>query len=381
MNNSAVDPESSPKKIAIVVTELRVGGAERCATNLALHLKSCGWAPQVFAIASAPDPPRDAFVTELTDAGVGTSFLGCDSITQFCAAVKRLSIRFHDWRPDLVQSFLFHANVVASRAARMSSVPHFVTGIRVTGASWLRRTIERWAISDAARHVCVSNDVARYAKEQMRLPSEKIVTITNGVDLARFDQLQPHPLADSGIPKDARLITFVGRLDEQKGVDVLLEASRDFLRELPEHYLVIVGNGPQLEMVVNNVATHPHRDRIVLLDWRPDTDDIIAASELFVLPSRWEGMANVLLEAMTTQCCVVATASEGTRELLGPTFEDCTVSEIAARPLSQKIVALGRDDQRRDALAAQNRLRIEESFLLTDKLDQYVQLYEQLLAQ
>src|SRR5205823_2879483 len=121
-------------------------------------------------------------------------------------------------RADIVQTFLFHANVAGAAAARNAGVPHLVSGLRVADPRWWRITLERSMTKSADRYVCVSQSVAEFYRRR-GFPAEQLVVIPNGINMARWRNAQPRNLSDLGVPSGRRVLLFVGRLDKQKGLD------------------------------------------------------------------------------------------------------------------------------------------------------------------
>jgi glycosyltransferase involved in cell wall biosynthesis len=117
-------------------------------------------------------------------------------------------------------------------------------------------------------------------------------------------------------------------------------------------------------------------DRVHFAGWRPDVPEILAASSLLVLPSLWEGMPNVVLEAMASRLPVVASDVEGVRELLGPNAVRQTVAHGDSQGLVDAIVGLMCDSALATATGLENRRRAEESFGIA----RMVRLYEDLWA-
>src|SRR5207253_1886270 len=110
----------------------------------------------------------------------------------------------------VMQSFLYHANVVGTMAARRAKVPRVVTGVRVADPSRWRQRVERWLTPKMDKIVCVSQGVADYCRDQCRFPTEKLVVIPNGVDLSRFQDVPPIDLTELGIEAGQRAIVYVG---------------------------------------------------------------------------------------------------------------------------------------------------------------------------
>ena len=179
-------PISPPKRLAFVITELEPGGAERCLVELVTRLIRSKYSPLVISLASEPTADKRVLVTRLKDAGISTIFLGFQRGWDYFAAVRRLTEILQTEQIELVQTFLFHANVVGAKAAAAAKVPHVFTGMRVADPRKWRLMIERWATSQAGRFVCVSQNVAE-AYRWAGFDSEKLVVIPNGIELSRFE--------------------------------------------------------------------------------------------------------------------------------------------------------------------------------------------------
>ena len=231
-------------------------------------------------------------------------------------------------RAEIVQSFLFHANVVAARAARKARVARLATGIRVADPRWSRAVVERLATRRADAIVCVSQSVAEFCQGR-GFPAKKLVVIPNGIDVAKWRDAQPADLTQFGVPAGRRVFVYVGRLDKQKGLDRFFraawrccgancqitiscwsakEAMQPWLRELGRDW----------------AKAFPGRPPIHFAGWQANIPAIVAASDLLVLPSRWEGMPNVVLEAMAAGKPVIASRAEGVLELLGDAADQQT---------------------------------------------------------
>ena len=199
--------------------------------------------------------------------------------------------------------------------------------------------------------------------------------IPNGVDADAIDVQTPIDLAEIGVPVGRRALTVVARLTFQKGIDALLRTAGPMLAALPDHDLVLVGQGPARRDLQRLAAELGIANRVHFTGWRADVPAILKASELLLLPSRWEGMPNVLLEAMACGRAAVCTRAEGVRELLGPLFEAQTVSIENAQSIADKVVAIIRQPALRSRLEVENRVRVTRYF----SRDTMIQAYQNLL--
>ena len=176
------------------------------------------------------------------------------------------------------------------------------------------------------------------------------------------------------------MVTCVGRLDRQKGLAWLIEAAQAWLGRLPECDLLLVGRGPQRRKLERMCRRGGIADRVHFAGWRADVPEILAASDLLVLPSVWEGMPNAVLEAMASGLPVVATAVEGVEELLGPAAAAQTVRYGDSQAFADKVVRLMEDREAAAQLGRENRHRAEEDFDLAGMVEAYQTLWEELVA-
>ena len=153
-------------------------------------------------------------------------------------------------------------------------------------------------------------------RERIGLDGGKIVVIPGGVDIDRFPAA-PFDPRQLGVPATRRFLLFVGRLDadDQKGASRLLDNARSLLDRLPEYDLVLVGDGSAAAALRRRTAELGLQDRLHWLGWRSDVPEIIAAADMLLAPSRWEGMSNVVLEAMASGKPIVAQNAEGIADL------------------------------------------------------------------
>jgi starch synthase (maltosyl-transferring) len=294
--------------------------------------------------------------------------------------VARLAGLLKSRKTQLIQTLLFHANLVGRIAAWRAGVPHVVCGIRVAQRrpSW-RLWLERAAQRRVDRYVCVSQSVADFSASTARLPAEKLVVIPNGVDISRFTNVKPADLASLGV-RGQRLVTFIGRLDVQKGLPQLLATAGDWLRRLPDCDLLLVGEGPLETALRQQCHDAGIQQRVHFAGWRADIPAILAASSLLVLASAWEGMPNTVLEAMAAGLPVVATRVEGVGELLGAGLQEQSVPYGKWESFSDSVVQILSDPILADRLGRANRIRTEHNFTIARMVESYQDLWERILS-
>jgi glycosyltransferase involved in cell wall biosynthesis len=370
-----------PNRITLLITELEPGGAERQLVELATRLPSGEFEPNVLVL--APPPERRELVDRLQAAGIRLEFLGAVSKSQFPAIHHEVAQRLGRQKDSLLQCFLHHANVQGSYAAYKAGFRRVLTGIRVADRRFNRRLLARWTDRYVARHVCVSQAVAEFAAERMYLPRSKLITIPNGVDAGRFAGAIPLPREDLGVRSDSRVITSIGRLDRQKRLPWLFRQVRSIQRSIPDLEVVLVGEGPEEPVLRSLAASLGISRRIHFVGWRTDIPRVLAASDLLVLTSAWEGMPNVVLEAMAAGKPVVATEAEGVVEALGPLAQEPVFQSASLRAeeaFCEAVVRLLEDPELARRVGWANQARVREEFSFERMIERYCHLYREMLS-
>ncbi len=367
-----------PLHIALVITELEVGGAERCLVNLACGLDRTRFEVVVCSLGARPTPPRDRLVRRLEEAQVPVQFLGFSSKWSLPSAVRALRALLGRWKPDVVQSMLFHANVVSGLARRGSGPAALSLGLRVADPSRWRQWVEGRIAREADRVVCVSQSVADWASRHMGLDPTRLAVIPNGIDLAAYDGRRPADLSRFGIAPGRRAITCISRLSKQKGLDLLIRSAPELLGPLPDHDLLLVGDGPEASSLRQLAAERGVSRRVHFAGWQPTVPEILLASDLMVLPSRWEGMPNALLEAMACGRPVVCSAAEGVAEVLGPLSAPQMAPVNSPQMLVKKTLAIIQNPEFAHQLGCQNRQRAADHLSLSEMIRRYEALFESL---
>lgn len=312
MSHSTEKPPAPPTRrwrIAFCITELDPGGAERQLVRLATNLDPGLFEPEVICLSGS-----GPLVEPLRNAGIPVTCLAARGSWD-ARVILRLRRHLRRTRPDLVQTFLFHANIGGRIAARLARVPVVVSGIRVAERRRWQLRLDRLTDRLVDRHVCVSRSVAEYSATVGGLPAAKLVVIPNAVDASTFASATPADLTEFGFPPGAQVILFVGRLVPQKDPMLLIDAFRLLSSRHKNARLLFVGQGP-LEAELRR-GSADLGDRIAFADRREDVPNLLKASTCLALTSRWEGMPNVILEAMAAGTPVVATKAEGVAELVG----------------------------------------------------------------
>lgn len=367
-----------PLPICFLITELDIGGAERALVKIATGLPRERWTPSVICLSG-----RGPLAEPLEAAGVPVTCLGANRVFRpggLWKATVGLTRELRRQQPRILQTFLFHANIAGRLAAWRADVPHVLSGIRVADRRGLwRLAVDRWTERFVEKHVCVSRGVADFCVRESGLSEEKIVVIPNGVDVEKYRDAEPTDLSELGIPADAEVVLAVGRLDLQKDPLLLLNAVGRIADARPKLHLLFVGDGPLRGQIEETAWRLGMESRVHLTGWRPEIPQFLKAATLFVLPSRWEGMPNVVLEAAAAGVPIVATGTEGVREIIEPGRTGTLVKTGDTEGLAEAISTALRDRSLPLQMAETLQREVTERFTWDSVVAQYDRLYESLV--
>ncbi len=192
-----------------------------------------------------------------------------------------------------------------------------------------------------------------------------MITIANAVDTTRFT---PRPDLDRAAVRrtagvgEGPLILNVSRLVPQKGHSYLLDAARIVIDHCPDARFLLAGEGPLQDDLATAVAAHGLQDHVILAGFRPDVADLLAACDVFVLSSLWEGMPVALLEALAAGCPAIATDVGGVRDVVQSGRTGLLVPPADAGALAAAILELMRAPARARALGAAGQAWVRDEF-------------------
>lgn len=351
--------------VAVVTDATGFGGAEIYLIELVTALRD----RHRFVIFVSDGAHREA-VTRLTEAGAEIRVVAGLRRIPTLRSIVRLHRAIRTLRPDVT-----HVNLTDQGdgigpliASRISGRPtaatlHLVIPGRV---SW-REAISRLMLRLPGVVICVSNAVADYAHRA----TTRTATVLCGIHRPAFS---PDPRAELGLDRDTFVIGGVGRLDHQKGWDILCEAGETIKAELPEADIVVVGDGPDHDRLV----TMPECDNVRFVGHREAASSLMPAFDVLVVPSRYEAFGLVALEAMHAGVPVIASDVGGLPEVIANTG----VLVPAERPdrLADAVLALARDAKARARLGELGAERAQSTFSAHRMARETAATYETLRA-
>lgn len=300
------------------------------------------------------------------------------------AGLRRLPRLIHQLRalrPTVVHAHLttpFACRFVLIAAA-LARVPAVVATahLLIRESSVDRSARQRLLVWAVDRYIAVSKHVASTLRDGLGVPSSKIRTVSNGVQLARFDRLTPnrlrHHLTGGA---DVPVALTVARLHPQKGLEFLLDAAR----QVPDVVFLVAGDGPQRAALEQEACALGLGARVRFLGFRSDIPELLANCDLVVLPSLYEGLPVSVLEAMAAGKPVVATSVDGTDEVVEDGRTGLLVPPGDARALAAAIRRLIDDDALARRLGAASRAHVAAHFTAQTMVDRVANVYEEALA-
>ncbi|MCX8072610.1 MAG: glycosyltransferase [Candidatus Binatia bacterium] len=355
----------TPLRIGLVIGQLTRGGAEGQLAQLAARLDRSKFEPRVYVLSSADEP----WGSWLRDHQVPcTKISGPAALRAWRLAQALVRDRIH-----LVHAWLYLANPVAAFAARRAGVP-LVTAARNCKVQSRR---SRWANALAfriSRQIVVnSQDVADYIRLHYWAPRERIVVVRNGIDTERF-----RPASQRSLERP--VVVTAGRLVEQKNHALFLRAAAVVRSKLPQVSFAVAGDGPLREMLEQLAGSLGVREHVTFLGERGDLESVFREAHVFWLTSRWEGMPNVLLEAMASGLPVVATEVGGCREVVGDSLGGALVPVDSIAGFVENTVRWLTSAEKFFCAAQAARQRAEE-FALPRMVARMEKLYHEILEQ
>ncbi|MBL8331300.1 MAG: glycosyltransferase [Rubrivivax sp.] len=370
-------PGAPRLRLLLLTDEMEIGGSQRQIVNLARGLD-----PLRFEVTVGYFRNPSFFVDQLKQAGIRVVHLPKRGRVDL-SFLRDLRRELREGRYHVVHAFAFSAELwsaVARVGLRGRQPPQLVSSIRGTydWYSSLHWLLKRWVTHQSTRVVANSRMGAEFACRRMRLPATGIDVIYNGVmaELPAPD-VRAALRATWQMTADEVIALFVGRLVDVKDVGTLLRAMHRLQQQQLPLRLVLCGDGPDMAALQAQAERQGLQQRVMFLGQRDDVVALIEAADLLVLPSRQEGLSNVILEAMRGGRPVVASRAGGNVELVEPErtgllFE---VGDDAALAAALRRLALDRG--LRESLGRHGAERVRRSFAVGPMVAALARVYRE----
>lgn len=366
--------------VLYLITEFNVGGAERVVERLATQISKRRHRVLVACLYD-PGPVAD----EIIAAGIPVVNLGMRGKSDL-RVIYRLFRLVRTERIQVIHSHLFHANLLAALVGKLASIPVIIaTRHSVDIGGMNREWLNHWTGHFCDAVVAVSKEVYEAELERSRTDPSKVVIIPNGVQVEAFAPVDLHELEQLrkqwGLDPDAPLIGTIARFDKPKGHSYLLDAIVGILEQFPDAKVLLVGDGPRRSQMEEKAEALALSNSIVFTGIRHDIPRILALLDLFVLPSLWEGLPMVALEAMAAGRPVVATHVGGVPEVVLDGVTGLLVPPRDPVALTEAIVRLLHAPGLRRQMGQAGRERVAQHFSMEQMVERTQNLYEHLLEE
>jgi glycosyltransferase involved in cell wall biosynthesis len=282
----------------------------------------------------------------------------------------------------VVHTHLFTADSWGRVAALLARVQGIFSTIHSVN-SWkgnIHRLVDRILALLSTRVIACSEQVADELRKRDRLSHKKIKTIANGIDLQRFQAVTPLDLEEAfNVPKGVLCLALVGRLHQAKGHMDLLPVMARLKAEGLDFHLLLVGEGECEEDIKQSIEKLHLTPSVTLTGFRKDIPEILAAVDILVMPSRWEGLPMALLEGMAMGKAVIASPVGGIPDVIDNGANGVLVAAGNQAHWCQAIRQLCEDRELRQQLGAQAKLTVQRHYSAEAVTRAYEALYMECL--
>ena len=364
-----------PDRYLFLINSLAQGGAERSLVEMLGPLRDSGVEPVVVCLQRS----AVGFEDEVDCSGFDLRFLSARRLPGRVVEMRRL---IRELEPALVHTTLFDSDLVGRLAAAGLRTPVVTTLAnttyekeRIEGDANLSKwkvEIVRFVDGMTARHLtdhfhAVSHAVKESSVRALGIEPDLVTVVHRGRDIGRLgsrdEARRAQVRAGLGIGDDVFLVLNVGRHEFQKNQVGLIRALRVVAAEHAHVRLLIAGReGNATEALESEIVSEQMDSKVTLLGHRSDIPDLLAAADLFVFPSLWEGLGGAVLEALGAGIPIVASDLPAIREVLVDGGNGILVEPGDVPALAAAVERMITDSEMRDALVGNNRDRFIEMF-------------------
>ena len=379
---------AAPRRIAMVVNNLDVGGLEKVVLSLLRHLDPARFEAHLVCLDGegrmfADVPLARDRVMVLRKSPLKTGPVALDP-----GALWRLRHWILERRIELLHAHNLAPLVYAGLAARMAWRPWrgrprvvYTEHNQIYSASAARIARFRRYVRLADRVVAVSEDLRRTLKGELVGVRGDVTVLYNGIDGERFRAMDGAEVRrELGLREGEILVGTGVVLSKQKGIGNLIHAAVELAPRQPHVRFVVAGDGPLRADLEQQLAATSLGDRFRFLGYRGDMHRVIAALDVYALPSLWEGLPLALLEALAMNKLAVCTAVGGNPEIVRDEVNGLVVPPADVPALAAAIERAVTDQGLRARAHEDNRARFERMFSEPSMVTAHERLYGELLG-
>jgi glycosyltransferase involved in cell wall biosynthesis len=360
-------------KILFIITGLGLGGAERQLVDLADFMSNLNHEVTIFYMTGRSVVVPKNTQVKLIEINADKTLFGIIKILSSLRKIIKI------YRPDVVHSHMFHANIV-SRLVRLSiRIPKLIcTAHSSNEGGQLRMLAYRLTDYLADINTNVSESAVSEFENKGAVMKGRMIPVFNGIDTNKF---RPNKISreiireNKNISEEDKVILAAGRLEEPKDYPNLLNAFCNVSKVNNSCFLWIIGDGSMRSILIKEAYKLGISNRVCFLGAQTNVEDWFNAADIFVLSSAWEGFGLVVAEAMACEKLCVATDSGGVREVMGEF--GFLIPPKNSEALAQGILsALALDEKSRGYLEMNSRKRIVEHFSIENISQKWIAIYQ-----
>jgi len=373
----------APIAIVYLITSTNVGGAEKAILQLIRNLDRQEFKIYVCSV-KKPGPFAQALAAE-ADGFFSLNLAengGAAALINFLPGLLLLIRLLRRISPAILHCFLFRANLLGRIAGSIAGVPVVISSVRVIEAgSVFKNAIDRLTAALTDKYIAVSDAARAYTIKHSNVSPQKIITIYNGIDSRNTCLEAPVSRRDLAVDEKDVVLAIIGRLHKQKGHLLLLEALPFILPKAPRTRVLFCGAGREEARLREIVAHRGLAEHVRFLGLIENASQILPHIDVLVLPSLWEGMPHVVLEAMAAGRPVVASRIAGMGELVEDGKTGILFRSGDPRSLAEALLKLITNRELARTMGDAARERVMKNFQLKETVQKTVRLYHKLLAE
>lgn len=280
---------------------------------------------------------------------------------------------------DVVHTHLFTADSWGRLAAFLARVPCIVNTVHSTN-TWktkIHRFIDRILAKVSTNIIACSDEVANVLIKHDGISAKRIKVVANGIDLRRFENVTAIDLVNKTTTVN---LVVIGRLHPAKGHQDLIPVINTIKGKCSDFHLYFVGEGELRPEIEENIKKSDLQDLITLMGQRQDIPAILAAMDIFVMPSKWEGLPMALLEAMAMGKTVVATRVGGIPDVITHNENGLLVDVDDSAALAENLLKVITDNKLRLRLGTAAKEMVRQQYSAVSVSRKYEQIYKQALT-
>jgi len=373
--------------IVYIIDGLGMGGAERLMVPLLRNLNRKFFEPRICVLQVKNGNPVAKDIRAL---GVPVDLISVKQLRDI-TAIYRIRKYLKAVKADLVHTQLEFANSLGSFASKLLGLPsvctiHTIPSQDMKVKSKIHQEIEALSLRFFCdRIIAVSEEARLFYIEISNASPQKVITIYNGIDLTNFINIDHYEARlevrkELGIPLDANLLTTVAVLRHLKGVQFMIRALSAVLEATPNTYYLIVGGGAHHDALADEADKGRVKEHVVFAGLRNDIPRLLAASDIFVLPTLTDALPTVLAEAMAARLPIVASAVGGVPEMVTDGRNGYLVSSGSPGELTDACITLLTDPVMRNEMGQNGWQIVNEKFNIHGQIGQLEKLYLELMS-